>query len=54
MPVDLKNRPDVSIRPAALKYARWMVVLMILTGFSVVISRLVTGKSRGAAHRRSR
>ena len=45
MPVDLKNMPDVSIKPAPPKFVRWMVVLMILTGFSVVISRLVTGKN---------
>lgn len=45
MPVDLKNMPDVSVRPASPKFARWMVILMILIGFSIVISRLVTGKN---------
>lgn len=45
MPIDLKNMPDVSVRPASPKFARWMVVLMILIGFSIVISRLVTGKN---------
>lgn len=45
MSVDLKNMPDVSVRPASPKFARWMVVLMILIGFSIVISRLVTGKN---------
>lgn len=45
MPVDLKNMPDVSVRPASPRFARWMVVLMILIGFNVVISRLVSGKN---------
>ena len=45
MPVDLKNMPDVSARPASPKFARWMMVLMILIGFCIVISRLVTGKN---------
>ncbi|KAB5494054.1 hypothetical protein F8562_11135 [Klebsiella sp. RCJ4] len=45
MPVDLKNMPDVSARPASPKFSRWMMVLMILIGFCIVISRLVTGKN---------
>ncbi len=45
MPVDLKNMPDVSVRPASPRFARWIVVLMILIGFNVVISRLVSGKN---------
>ncbi|WP_185922713.1 hypothetical protein [Hafnia paralvei] len=45
MSVDLKNMPDVSVRHASPKFARWMVVLVILIGFSIVISRMVTGKN---------
>lgn len=45
MSVDLKNMPDVSIRPAPPKLVRWMVVLLIITGFSIVLSRLMTGKN---------
>lgn len=45
MPVDLKNMPDVSVRPASPRFSRWIVVLMILIGFSLVISRLAAGKN---------
>mgnify|MGYP003365638943 CR=1 FL=1 len=45
MPVDLKNMPDISIRPSPPKLARWMMVLVILIGLSIVISRMVSGEN---------
>lgn len=45
MPVDLKSIPDVSIRMAPPKLARWIVVLIIMIGLSMVISRVLTGKN---------
>lgn len=45
MPVDLKNIPDASLRPTPPRLSRWMMSLVILVGFSVVLSRLLTGKN---------
>lgn len=45
MTVDLKNMPDISIRPSPPKPVRWIVALIILIGLSIVISRLVSGKN---------
>ena len=45
MPVDLKNMPDISIRPLPPKLARWMMVLVIIIGLSIALSRLLNGEN---------
>ena len=45
MPVDLKNMPGVSIRPSPPKFVRWVLVLIILIGLSVMTSRIVNGNN---------
>ena len=45
MSVDLKNIPDISVRPSPPKLTRWMAVLVILIGLAVVVFRLMTGEN---------
>ncbi|MEB7276925.1 hypothetical protein NEN81_00980 [Enterobacter asburiae] len=45
MPVDLKNIPEPSVRPAPPKFVRALMVLIILIGLSITLSRLFTGNN---------
>lgn len=45
MAVDLKNIPKTCIRSTPPRLSRWMVVLVILVGLSILLFRLLTGKN---------
>ncbi|HFK4762020.1 TPA: hypothetical protein ACG0MZ_003583 [Citrobacter farmeri] len=45
MPVNLKNIPEPRVRPSLPKFGRALMVLVILIGLSIVLSRLLTGKN---------
>ncbi|WP_413535693.1 hypothetical protein [Rahnella inusitata] len=45
MAVDLKNIPKTCISSTPPRLSRWMVVLVILVGLSILLSRLLTGKN---------